>query len=279
MTTTEPSDIAPGLAQPDLEAGVRLQMTPAGLAIVTLAKPEKHNCFDEATIERLSTIFADLGNQDSVRAVIIRAEGKSFSAGGDLNWMRRQAGQIYDENLEDARGLAEMFARLDRLPMPTIALVDGPAYGGGVGLVACCDIALATPNAAFALSEVKIGLMPATIAPYVLRAIGARNCRRYFQTGERFDGAEALRIGLVSELLPDAPALEHRADKLIETIFLNAPGAVARAKSLIAEIEFLEIDDALGEMTAVSIAKRRATDEAKEGLSAFLEKRRPAWQV
>lgn len=278
MSTIEPSDIAPGLALPELEAGVRLQLSPSGLAVVTLSKPEKHNCFDEATIDRLSTIFSDLGNQESVRALVIRAEGKSFSAGGDLNWMRRQAAQIYDENLEDARALATMFARLDALPMPTIALVDGPAYGGGVGLVACCDIALATPNAAFALSEVKIGLMPATIAPYVMRAIGARNARRYFQTGERIDAADALRIGLVSELLADAAAMEHKADRLVEAIFLNAPGAVARAKSLIAEIEFLEIDASLGELTAVSIAKRRATEEAKEGLSAFLEKRRPSWQ-
>lgn len=276
--STEPSDVAPGLALPELEAGVHLSFSPSGLAVVTLAKPEKHNCFDELTIDRLSTIFDDLSKQDGVRALIIRAEGKSFSAGGDLSWMRRQAVQVYDENLADARALATLFARLDALPMPTIAMVDGPAYGGGVGLVACCDIALATPKAAFSLSEVKIGLMPATIAPFVMRAIGARNARRYFQTGERFEAADALRMGLVSEVLPDAEALEHRADKLIEAIFLNAPGAVARAKSLVAELEFLPIDAATNDLTATAIAKRRATEEAKEGLSAFLEKRRPAWQ-
>ncbi|MFA5121262.1 enoyl-CoA hydratase-related protein [Zavarzinia sp.] len=275
---TDMNEVAPGTELPDLEAGVRLEVSPEGLAVATLAKPEKHNCFDELTIDRLSTIFDDLGRQDGIRALIIRAEGASFSAGGDLNWMRRQATQVYDENLTDARGLATMFARLDRLPMPTIAMVDGPAYGGGVGLVACCDIALGTPKAAFALSEVKIGLMPATIAPYVQRAIGARNCRRYFQTGERFGAEDALRMGLLSEVLPDAVALEERMSKLVDAIFLNAPGAVARAKSLVAEIEDMPIDDRLGELTAVAIAKRRATEEAKEGLSAFLEKRRPDWQ-
>jgi len=277
--STEAPDVAPGLAQPELEAGVRLSFSPSGLAVVTLAKPEKHNCFDELTIDRLSTIFADLANQEGVRALVIRAEGKSFSAGGDLSWMRRQAGQVYDENLADARALANMFKNLDQLPIPTIAMVDGPAYGGGVGLVACCDIALATPNAAFSLSEVKIGLMPATIAPYVMRAIGVRNSRRYFQTGERFDAAEALRIGLISELLPDSVALEHKVDKLVEGIFLNAPGGVARAKSLVAELEFLPIEPETLELTAQAIAKRRATPEAREGLSAFLEKRKPAWQL
>ncbi|RJF87787.1 hypothetical protein D3874_12765 [Oleomonas cavernae] len=273
----DPNELAPHTEIPDLEAGVRLEFSPSGLAVVTLAKPEKHNCFDELTIDRLSTIFYDLGRQDGVRALMIRAEGASFSAGGDIAWMRRQATQLYDENLADARGLAVMFARLDRLPIPTIALVDGPAYGGGVGVVACCDIALGTPRAAFALSEAKIGLMPATIAPYVMRAIGARNCRRYFQTTERFDAADAYRMGLLSELLPDAAAAEHRADRVIEAIFAAAPGAVARGKSLVAELEGMAFDDDMGELTAVAIAKRRATEEAKEGLSAFLEKRRPAW--
>lgn len=275
----DPNELAPQTEIPEPEAGVRLAFSPSGLAVVTLARPEVHNCFDELTIDRLSTIFHDLGQQDGVRALLIRAEGRSFSAGGDINWMSRQATQIYDENLEDARALALMFRRLDTLPIPTIALVDGPAYGGGVGVVACCDIALGTPRAAFALSEAKIGLMPATIAPYVMRAIGARNCRRYFQTTERFEAADALRMGLLSELLPDAAAAEHRADAIIEAIFAAAPGAVAAGKSLVAELEGADFDDDMAELTAVAIARRRATDEAKEGLSAFLEKRVPAWRA
>lgn len=273
----EPVDIAPVTELGETERGVIFSVTQAGLAVVTLARPEKHNSFDEAMIERLSELFDDIARQDGIRALVLRADGPSFSAGGDLDWMRRQGSQAYDENLADARALALMLKRLDRLPVPALALVDGAAFGGGVGLAACCDIVLGTPRASFCLSEVKVGLMPATILPYVVRAIGARHVRRYVTTAERIDAATALRLGLVHEVLPDAAAMEHRADQLIDLLFRNAPGAVIEAKALVHGVADYVIDDGLIEMTAVAIARRRTSPEAREGLEAFLDRRPPAW--
>jgi methylglutaconyl-CoA hydratase len=252
--------------------------TPEGLAVVTLNRPERHNAFNADIIARLATIFDEIAKEDALRAMILRAEGPSFSAGADLDWMRAAADYTYDDNLDDARALADMLRRLNDLPLPTIALVQGPAYGGGVGLVSACDIAVAVESASFAFSEVRLGIVPATISPYVIDAIGPRAARRYFLTGERFDAAEAKRIGLVHEVVPDAAALGHAGDRLVESIWQGAPGAIASAKDLIFAVAHEPIDEETIEETAERIAERRATDEAKEGLEAFLAKRKPAWR-
>ncbi len=274
---TEPVDIAPTTELGGTARGVHFAVTPAGLAVVTLARPDRHNCFDDQMIERLSEIFDDIARQNGIRALILRADGTSFSAGGDIEWMRRQGAQPYADNLADARALALMFKRLDRLPVPSLALVDGAAFGGGVGLAACCDIVLCTPRASFCLSEVKIGLMPATVLPYAARALGARQARRYAMTAERIDAHLAMRLGLVHELLDDAAAMEHRADQLVDLLFRNAPGAMTEGKALVHDIVGCVIDDELIDVTAAAIARRRTTAEAREGFAAFLDKRPPAW--
>lgn len=252
--------------------------TPEGLAVVTLNRPDRHNAFNADIIARLATIFGEIGKEDGLRAMLLRAEGPSFSAGADLEWMRAAADYTYDDNLEDARAMADMLRRLNELPIPTIALVQGPAYGGGVGLVACCDVAVAVESVHFAFSEVRLGIVPATISPYVIDAIGPRAARRYFLTGERLDAHEAHRIGLIHRVVADAAALGHAGDRLVEAIWQCAPGAVAAAKDLIFAVAHEPIDEETIEETAERIAERRATDEAKEGLEAFLSKRKPAWR-
>ena len=257
---------------------VLLHASPEGVATVTLNRPEVHNAFDAEVIERLSDIFADLAGADGVRAVLLKAAGKSFSAGADLNWMRHAAGFSEQENREDARALGEMLRRLDTLPQPTVALVQGAAFGGGVGLVAACDIAVAVSDAAFSLSEVKLGLVPAVVSPYVIAAIGARRARRYFLTGERFDAGEARRIGLVHEVVADAEALAAAGERIVERLFTAAPGAIADAKELISAVAGRPIDAHLIDDTARRIAERRTHHEAREGVAAFLEKRKPNWR-
>jgi methylglutaconyl-CoA hydratase len=260
------------------ENPILADFTPEGLAVVTLNRPERHNAFNADIIARLATIFEEIAKEDALRAMILRAEGPSFSAGADLDWMRAAADYTYDDNLDDARALADMLRRLNELPLPTIALVQGPAYGGGVGLVSACDVAVAVEGASFAFSEVRLGIVPATISPYVIDAIGPRAARRYFLTGERFDAAEAKRIGLVHEVVSDVAALGHASDRLVEAIWQGAPGAIAAAKDLIFAVAHEPIDEETIEETAERIAERRATDEAKEGLEAFLAKRKPAWR-
>jgi methylglutaconyl-CoA hydratase len=248
-----------------------------GVARVRLNRPEKHNAFDEAMIAALTQAFASVGANQGVRAVVLCASGRSFSAGADLDWMRRTALASKADNLADARRAAEMLRALDRLPQPTVALVQGPAYGGGLGLVAACDIAIAADTATFVLSEVKLGLVPAVISPYVVAAIGARAARRYFLTAEKFDAAEALRLGLVHELVP-AAELEARGRALLAALAANAPGAMAAAKALVRAVAGRPIDDALVEETARTIAELRAGEEGREGVTAFLEKRAPTWR-
>jgi methylglutaconyl-CoA hydratase len=249
----------------------------AGAAWIRLDRPEKHNAFDEATIAALTRAFETVGGDAAVRAVLLCAAGKSFSAGADLDWMRRTALEPKEPNLADARRAAAMLRALDRLPQPTIALVQGAALGGGVGLVAACDIAVAVDTAVFALSEVKLGLVPAVISPYVIGAIGARAARRYFLTAERFDAAEALRLGLVHEVVP-AEQLETRGRALLAALAGNAPGAMAAAKLLVRYVAGRPIDDVVIEETARVIADLRAGAEGREGVAAFLEKRAPAWR-
>jgi methylglutaconyl-CoA hydratase len=246
-----------------------------GIGTVLMDRPDRHNAFDEHVIADLTAAFAKLGADDAVRAVVLRGTGKSFSAGADLDWMRRMA--VYDEaaNLADARALAALMRTIDTLPKPTVALVHGAAYGGGVGLVACCDIAIATEAAAFSLSEVKLGLIPAVISPYVVRAIGARAARRYFLTAERFDAVEARRLGLVHELAA-SDGLEEAARQVLAALRGNGPAAVRAAKDLVGAVAGkapAEVEDDC----ARRIAAIRAGDEGKEGVAAFLEKRKPSW--
>lgn len=247
------------------------------LATITMNRPEVHNAFNEHVIADMTEAFEKSGADKSVRAVILRGNGKSFSAGGDLSWMRRMADYNFQQNVEDAMGLGRLLKTINFLPKPTIALVQGNAFGGGVGLAACCDIAIAEEGTRFCLSEVKIGIVPSIIAPYVIAAIGERQARRYFMTAEKFDAAAAARLGLVHEVVP-AGGLDSGAQKVIAALHDGAPTAQARGKNLILEISKRKIDDDLIRFTAEQIAKARASDEGKEGLSAFLNKTEPGWR-
>ncbi|MCO5084388.1 MAG: enoyl-CoA hydratase-related protein [Rhizobiaceae bacterium] len=247
-----------------------------GVARVTLTRPEKHNAFDDRLIADLTASLRELEAEPAAQILILAAEGPSFSAGAELGWMKRAAAASEDENLEDARKLAELMRTLDEFPKPTIAVVQGPAYGGGVGLVACCDIAIASTAAKFALSEVKFGLIPSAIGPYVVAAIGPRQARRYFQTAEIFGARTAQAIGLVHEAVePDT--LERRVAEIVEALGKGAPAARREAKLLVSDIGHRPIDAAMIEMTAVRISAVRAREEAKEGLDAFLSRRRASW--
>ena len=259
------------------ENPVRLDFSPEGLAVVTLDRPDRRNAIDEALIERLSDIFADLAEQDGVRALMLRGEGPAFCAGADLAWMARAGERDEADNLADAQSLALMLRNLAELPIPTLALVQGAAIGAGAGLVAACDLAIATADAEFCFSEVRLGLIPATVAPYVVQAIGPRHARRLFLTGERFSADEARRIGLVQEVLPDGAALGHAADRLVEALWQGAPGAQADAKHLVADVFAVEVDDHLLRDTARRLAARRVSDEGREGIAAFLGRRKPDW--
>jgi methylglutaconyl-CoA hydratase len=209
--------------------------------------------------------------------MVLASNGKNFSAGADLAWMKRMAGYSHEKNLQDSVALADMLKTLNFLSVPTIARVQGAAFGGAVGLVSCCDIAVASQRAAFSLSEVKIGLIPATISPYVAAAIGQRACRRYFVTAERFDAAEAFRLGLVSQLPSDEAELDAVIDGLVSGLLANSPAAVKAAKQLVFDVAGREISDDLIADTCHRIADIRVSPEGQEGLSAFLEKRAPAW--
>ncbi|HEX6974512.1 MAG TPA: enoyl-CoA hydratase/isomerase family protein [Vicinamibacterales bacterium] len=249
-----------------------------GVGLVTLNRPQVHNAFDETMIRELAQAFDVLDALPRVRAVILLGEGPSFCAGADLDWMRRMAAFDYEQNLADARALAAMLQRLALMNKPTIARVHGPAYGGGVGLVACCDIAVAdSQQAVFALSEVKLGLIPATIGPYVIEAMGARAARRYMMSGERFTAADAYRHGLVHELTPSTAELDDRVNELLGALLLAGPHAQAAAKALVRAVAHRPIDERVIADTAERIASIRATDEAREGVAAFLTKRSPAW--
>lgn len=247
-----------------------------GVARITLNRPELHNAFNETLIAELTEALEKLGADPAVRVVVLAAAGKSFSAGADLNWMKAMAGYGEAENLADARGLARLMRTLDRLPKPTLARVQGPAFGGGVGLIACCDIAVAVDSATFSLSEVRLGLIPAVISPYVVAAMGERAARRWFLTAERFGAAEACRSGLLHEVVPEGE-LDGRVEALIAALLANGPGAVAEAKDLIFAVGRRPLDAAVMEDTARRIARVRAGAEGREGVGAFLEKRKPAW--
>jgi len=253
------------------------QVDGRGVATVTLNRPALHNAFDDALIAELTSVLAAYGADEKVRAVVLRGAGKSFSAGADLAWMKRMAAYSEAENIADANALAALMRTLDRLPKPTMAVVQGAAYGGGVGLVACCDIAIASEAASFCFSEVKLGLIPAVISPYVVAAIGARAARRYFLTAEVISPAEALRIGLVHEVVP-SDALDAACEKILAALLQGAPGAQAAAKDLIFSVADRPLSDAIVADTSLRIARRRASAEGREGMAAFLEKRAAAWR-
>jgi methylglutaconyl-CoA hydratase len=248
-----------------------------GVGRITLNRPEVRNAFDDALIAALATAFAELDADSSVRVVVLAGNGPAFCAGADLNWMKRMAGYSYDENLRDARGLADMLSTLARMDKPTIARVHGPAFAGGTGLVAACDIAVGAPEAKFCFSEAKLGLSPATISPYVMRAIGARAASRYFLTAEVFGAEEAVRIGLLSALAP-ATELDTFIGQLVDHLLAGSSAAHARIKDLVRDVAGRPIDDALKADTARRIAEIRASPEGREGIASFLEKRKPAWK-
>jgi len=257
-------------------ATIKVERRADGVAVLTLARPEVHNAFNEVMIAELTGTLLALGAEPAVRLVLLKAEGRSFSAGADLAWMKRMAAYAPAENLADAEGLADLMRTLNTLPKPTVAAVQGSAFGGGVGLVACCDIALAAEGAQFCLSEVRLGLIPAVISPYVIAAMGARAARRWFLTAERFDAAEACRLGLVHRVVAQE-ALEDSAEEIIRHLLAGAPGAQAAAKDLIFAVTDRPLERALIDDTTRRIAEQRASAEGREGVAAFLEKRPPVW--
>jgi len=247
-----------------------------GCATLQLNNPAQHNAFDDRLIAEMTAALQQFSDSPQVRVVTLCASGKSFSAGADLNWMHRVASYTRDENLHDALNLAELLKTLNELPKPTIALVQGAAFGGGVGLIAACDIAIASEQACFCLSEVQLGLIAATISPYLLTAIGQKAARRYLLSAERFSAQEALRIGLISQLV-SADQLEETGLKLCQKLLKNGPLAMQETKQLIRDVTARPIDSALRDLTAERIATIRASDEGREGVSAFLQKCRPSW--
>ena len=246
------------------------------VAVVTLNRPELRNAFDDILIANLTRVLLDLDKDDTVRAVVLAGAGKAFCAGADLNWMKRMAGYGYEDNLKDANALAAMLKTLDRMSKPTVARVHGPAYAGGVGLVAACDIAIGSPAAEFCLTEVKLGLSPATISPYVVRAMGERLARRYFLTGEVIDADEAYRIRLLSGV-STVDELDGTIDALLGHLVAGGREAHAKIKDLVRAVAAGAVDDAMIADTAKRIAEIRVSQEGKEGIASFLEKRKPAW--
>ncbi|MFT4825605.1 MAG: methylglutaconyl-CoA hydratase [Halioglobus sp.] len=247
-----------------------------GVATITLNNPDNHNAFDDAIIAQLTTAFQSTASDESVRVVILASEGKNFSAGADLNWMKRISSYGREENLREATALAQMLKILNFMPKPTIARVQGVALGGAVGLISCCDMSIASANASFSLSEVKIGLVPATISPYVISAIGSRAARRYFITAERFNANTALRLGLISEIA-QKDDLDNTINHFVEQLLRNSPAAIKATKSLVFDVADRGISEALIEDTCQLIASIRASAEGQEGLAAFMEKRDPTW--
>ncbi len=247
-----------------------------GVATVTLNRPEVRNAFNDEVIAELTACFGGLGARDDVRCVVLAANGIAYCAGADLNWMKRMAGYSREENLADAGELAEMLRTIYECPKPTIARVQGDVYAGGTGPVAACDIAVSVDSAQYCLSEVKLGLIPATISPYVIRAMGARAAHRYFLTAERFDAAEALRIGFVHEVVT-AAELDGKVAEIAQTLVNAGPQAVRLCKKLVQDVAEQPISPGLVQMTVEGIADIRVSAEGREGVQSFLQKRKPNW--
>lgn len=246
-----------------------------GVAVLTLNRPDVHNAFDDALIAALTAAYGDAGADPAVKAILLRANGASFCAGADLNWMRRMAGYSHAENLADAGALGELMRTIDTCPKPTLARVHGSAFAGAIGLIACSDIAVAVPEALFAVTEVRIGLIPAVISPYLVRAMGARQARRYFLTAERFTAETALALGLVHEVV-SAEELDGAIARHLKALSAGSPAAQAATKDLIAAVDRPLASEVIAD-TAARIADQRASADGREGLTAFLEKRKPQW--
>jgi methylglutaconyl-CoA hydratase len=259
-----------------MASGFETQIDARGIAFLWLARPELHNAFDDALIAGLDAEIARLGALPTVRALVLGGRGKSFSAGADLNWMKRMADYDEARNGADAAALAGLMRTLDRCPKPTLARVHGAAFGGGVGLVACCDIAIAAHGAQFCLSEARLGLIPAVISPYVVRAMTPRAARRYFLTAETFTAAEALGLGLVHRVV-SADALDASIEAMLLLLLAAGPAAQAECKTLIAAVADRPVDDAMVADTARRIARIRVSPEGRAGIAAFLDKRKPPW--
>jgi methylglutaconyl-CoA hydratase len=247
-----------------------------GVSTVTLNRPEVRNAFNDEVIAEMAAVFAELGERPEVRCIVLAGNGPAFCAGADLNWMKSMADYTRDENLADAQVLARMLRVLYDCPKPTIARIHGDAYAGGTGLVAACDIAVSADTAQYCLSEVRLGLIPATISPYVIRAMGARAAHRYFLTAERFSAAEALRIGFVHEVVP-AEALDAKVAELARALVNNGPAAMKACKQLLHDVASRRISTALVQMTVEGIADIRVSEEGREGVASFLQKRKPGW--
>ncbi|MDP2405769.1 MAG: enoyl-CoA hydratase/isomerase family protein [Hydrogenophaga sp.] len=245
-------------------------------ARITLTRPEVRNAFNDDVIQQLKAAFEAVGARDDVRAVVLAAVGPAFCAGADLNWMRRMADYTREENVADAGQLAAMLRAIYECPKPTIAAVQGDVFAGGMGLVAACDMAVSVDSATYCLSEVKLGLIPATISPYVIRAMGARASHRYFLTAERFSAQEAHRIGFVHELV-GADALDAKVNELAQALASASPAAVKACKRLVQDVAERTIDDGLIAATVQGIANIRASEQGREGVQSFLQKRKPAW--
>jgi methylglutaconyl-CoA hydratase len=259
---------------------IKVETDRRGVCTLTLSRPEIHNAFDSVLIAQLTGALDHIGKDNRVRVVVLTGEGKSFSAGADLNWMRSMADATQEENLADSLALAALMRALNFLRQPTIARINGAAFGGGVGLVACCDNAVAADSALFGLTEVRLGLVPAVISPYVVEAIGVRQARRLFVTAERIDAATAHRIGLVHSVCP-ANELDLRVEQEIDLILKAGPGAAAAAKALSIGVAGRSRDgqQQMDQHTATLISNLRVSEEGQEGLIAFLEKRDPDWIV
>jgi methylglutaconyl-CoA hydratase len=246
------------------------------VATVTLNRPEVRNAFNEAAIAEIALAFDELGNNEIVRAIVLAANGPAFCAGADLNWMKKMAGYSDAENNADALLLADMLRTIYLCPKPVVAKVQGDCYAGGMGLAAACDIMVAAEEANFCLSEARLGLIPATISPYVIKAMGENAVRRYFLTAERFNAQEAHHIGFAHEVVA-AGELDAKVAAIVKALVTNGPHAVQQAKVLVRDIVGQEITDALLADTAARIAAIRASMEGREGVASFFEKRKPSW--
>ncbi|MES3029872.1 MAG: enoyl-CoA hydratase-related protein [Pseudomonadota bacterium] len=266
---------------PDTDAAsnlVHIDATPEGVATVTLNRPLRRNAFNAELIAALHEAFETLQGAEGVRVVFLRGAGGTFSAGADLEWMRDAIDRTESDNRDDAHQMARMLKSLWDIPALTVALVEGGAFGGGAGLAAACDMAVATTEARFAFSEVRLGIIAATISPYVVAAIGPREARGLFATGRVFDADYAQKVGLVTEVVADVAALEAARERIATEMMACAPGAVAESKRLVEDVAYQSIDDVMDE-TAKRIARIRIGDEGQEGVRAFLEKRKPSWAL
>jgi methylglutaconyl-CoA hydratase len=256
---------------------LELHHDPRGFATLWLNRPEKNNAFNAQMIRELILALDELGSDNSLRFILLRGRGKHFSAGADLAWMQQCAGLDYNTNLDDARELAELMYNLAKLKVPTLAVVHGAAFGGALGLISCCDMAIGASDAQFSLSEVRIGLAPAVISPFVVQAIGERAARRYALTAERFSGDRARELGLLAEAFP-AAELEQQVAAWVNNLLLNSPQAMRASKDLMREVGHGELTPALRRYCENAIARIRVSHEGQEGLRAFLEKRPASWQ-